>query len=432
MKILEKYIVKESIKPFIISLTILTSLFIIDLLISKLSLMIEKKLSIVAIGEIFLYSLPAMVALTIPMAILFASIMAFGRFSVDNELVAIRSCGINIYSLLMPLITLIVVLAGFMLYFNHSVLPKSNFKFRRLLIEVAQRNPITNIIPGIFNKNENYSKLVIYAKDRTQQELKDIIIYNKGDREVSQTITAKNGTIDLLDGGTSLIANLFDGEIHEKENKNIENYRVIKFQKFNFNLTGSTTRKDVSHNVGDREITTRLMKKRMEKNDSDILENHKLLLSYQNQLKEVKGKTTKKAKNSFKKLSLQIEQTKNKIKHYTKSNLSYEVEIHKKNAIAFACIIFMLLGIPVGLATKTSGIGMAFVFSAFIFIIYHSTLIGGEQLADRGFVSPVIAMWFSNIILGLFSIYLISESSKEVNIFDIQKQRLASLFRKKK
>ena len=433
MKILEKYIVRENLKPFIISLLVLTSLFIIDLLISKMSLMIEKKLSLSTIAQIFLYSLPSMVALTIPMSILFATIIAFGRLSVDNELVAIRSCGVNIYSLLRPMFFLMILLSGAMLYFNHSILPQSNYRFRNLLIQAAHRNPITNIEPGIFNKSNTYSKLVIYAKDRTQEELQGIVIYNKGDRDVSQTITAKSGTIDLKDGGNNLFATLYNGEIHEKDNKNIENYRVIKFKTFDFDLIGSTQRGDVQHEISDREMTTTMMRQKIQANRQELAEANKNRQIYVDRLASLNESSLDITKeNEIKKLTLLLEQTQYTIGQLKRTNSSYLVEINKKNAIAFAIIIFMMLGIPVGLATKTSGVGMAFGFSAVIFIIYHSTLIAGEQLADRGLISPILAMWFANIILLIFAIFMIQESSKEVNTFDIQKQKLAALFVRRK
>ena len=432
MKILEKYIVRENLKPFITSLIILSSLFIIDLLISKMSLMIEKKLPLIMVAKIFLYSLPAMVALTIPMSILFSSIMSFGRFSVDNELVAIRSCGVNIYKLLKPMFFLITILFVAMLYFNHVILPQSNYLFRNLLIQAVQRNPITSIQPGLFNKNNNYSKLVIYARNRNDQRLEDIIIYNNGERDVSQTISAKSGIIDLSDKGNALIANLFDGEIHERDNKNIENYRIIKFKQFNFDLVSSTQRQDIHHEISDREMTTKMMKNKITLNEETIKKTKEETINFQDQLALINEKENSQTSKKVKKLEQIIKDNQFNIKTLEKTNSSYLVEIYKKDAIAFAIIVFMMLGIPVGLSTKTSGIGVAFAFSAIIFIIYHSTLIAGEQLADRGYLSPIIAMWFPNFILLILSFFMIGTSAKEVNAYDIYKQKITYFFRRKK
>jgi len=99
----------------------------------------------------------------------------------------------------------------------------------------------------------------------------------------------------------------------------------------------------------------------------------------------------------------------------------YQVEIHKKYAIAFACLIFVLIGAPIGMMTKTSGVGMAFSVSAIIFLIYYGALTLGEELADKGVVSPFLAMWISNIIFCIVGIYLVVISVRETKNVDLTK-----------
>ncbi|OQX70527.1 MAG: hypothetical protein B6D62_04660 [Candidatus Cloacimonas sp. 4484_275] len=89
--------------------------------------------------------------------------------------------------------------------------------------------------------------------------------------------------------------------------------------------------------------------------------------------------------------------------------------------MAFACLIFVLIGAPIGMMTKTSGVGMAFSVSSVVFIIYYGTLTGGEELADRGMISPFLAMWISNIIFGIVGIYLIIISVREMKFINIGK-----------
>ena len=131
MKILERYILKENIKPFLLSFLILTFVFLLDKLIDLLNLIIEKRLEIPAIISVFSLSLPFMLALSVPMSVLVATIMAFGRLSVDNELVAFKSCGINIYTLMRSTVIAALFLSIFMVYFNNSILPETNHKLPR-------------------------------------------------------------------------------------------------------------------------------------------------------------------------------------------------------------------------------------------------------------------------------------------------------------
>ena len=113
-----------------------------------------------------------------------------------------------------------------------------------------------------------------------------------------------------------------------------------------------------------------------------------------------------------------------KIRNYQKNIRMYQVEIHKKYAIAFACLIFVLIGAPIGMMTRTSGVGMAFSVSSIVFLIYYGTLTGGEELADKGVVSPFLAMWISNILFGIIGIYLVIISVKEMKFIDIERFKL--------
>jgi lipopolysaccharide export system permease protein len=109
-----------------------------------------------------------------------------------------------------------------------------------------------------------------------------------------------------------------------------------------------------------------------------------------------------------------------RIREIKESKLALEVEYHKKFALSFAVIIFILIGVPLGMMTRTSGIGMAFSFSSIIFLIYYIALNGGEQLADKGQISPFISMWISNIVFFILAILLIIASIREKRLLDVQ------------
>jgi lipopolysaccharide export system permease protein len=89
-----------------------------------------------------------------------------------------------------------------------------------------------------------------------------------------------------------------------------------------------------------------------------------------------------------------------------KREAQYMVEIHKKFSTAFACFVFILIGAPLGIMARKGGIGTGILYSLAFFVIYWICLIGGENLADRLIVSPELAMWISNVIIGVFGIFL--------------------------
>jgi lipopolysaccharide export system permease protein len=92
------------------------------------------------------------------------------------------------------------------------------------------------------------------------------------------------------------------------------------------------------------------------------------------------------------------------------------VEIHKKYSIPFACIIFVLIGSPIAIRLGRSGMNMAVGLSLMVFLVYYICLIGGEKLADRQILSPVIAMWVPNIIFGAAAAFLIRSATREQTV----------------
>ena len=430
MKILERYILKENIKPFLAALAITTFVMLFDRILDLLNLIIEKKLDILTIVKIFGLSLPFMLALTIPMAVLIASILSFGRLSVDNELIAFKSCGINIYTLLKPTMIAAFLLSLFMVYFNNSILPDTNHQLKNIMIKANYRRPITAIKPGIFNEIKKYT---IYADEQKEDKLQGVIIYDRKESKYPRTISAKSGKIFLSNGGNSLKAVLYNGEIHKMDKKNHTKYEFTTFKQFTLNLPnlGYKINKEGSSYRGDRELSSKDMLERIEDKEHDIKITRKELTEAQLKLEKAKKDSAKSSthKKQIRKFKHLVNIKKNNIANFEEDIRRYQVEIHKKYAIAFACLIFVLIGAPVGMMTKSSGVGMAFSVSSIVFMIYYAILTGGEELADKGVIPPYLAMWISNIILGIIGIYLVFISVKELKAIDLQ-QVITKYFKK--
>ena len=422
MKILERYILKENFKPFVVSLMVTTFVMLLDKIIDLLNLIIEKHLDIMTIVSIFGLSLPFILALTIPMAILLASIMSFGRLSVDNELIAFKSCGINIFTLLKPTVIAALFLSFFMVYFNNAVLPQTNHMLKNMMIKANYRRPATAIVPGTFNTMKNYT---IYVKERIDDELFGILIYNREKTKFPQTISAELGRIELANGGNSLKAILYNGQMHERDQKNPDKYNISEFKKFTLNLPdlGYKMNQEGTDYRGDRELSSNAMQKIVNERKTKIELLNTEIEDIQENINEINSKEEAINKNELKKNYNRLNLKKDKIATLQSGVRKYQVEIHKKYAIAFACVIFVLIGAPIGMMTKTSGVGMSFSVSAIVFLIYYGSLTLGEELADKGVVSPFLAMWVSNIIFSIIGIYLVVISVKEMKTLDLTKIR---------
>ncbi len=421
MKILEKYILKENFKPFTISLVVITFVMLLDKVLDLLNLIIEKHLDFPTIVNVFGLSLPFMLALSIPMAVLMASIISFGRLSTDSELTAFKSCGINIYRLIKPTVIAAFFISLFMIYFNNEILPNTNHKLKNLLIQIHYKRPATEIKPGIFNKIKD---LTIFVKDRKNDIMKGMLIYDNKDTRFPRVISAKTGKIILGNGGNSLKAILFNGEMIEQDKKDHGKVQVRKFKRFVMNLPDLGYKmNDLDSNYrGDREMTSQMLLDKIQERKELIAKSNLRITDLKKKLnKVVKDSLNYQKAKKIKNLNNMISMEKSKIKSHKVRINEFEVEYHKKFAIAFACLIFVLIGIPVGIMTKTSGIGTSFSVSSIVFLFYYSSLVGGEELADRGFMSPFLSMWIANFVFGVLGIFLVYLSMKEERTIPINK-----------
>jgi lipopolysaccharide export system permease protein len=267
---------------------------------------------------------------------------------------------------------------------------------------------------------KNYT---IYAKERREDELIDIVIYNREKNKFPQTIFAKRGTVQLSNGGNSLTATLHDGQMHDRDEADPDKYQMSKFKKFTLNLPdlGYKINEKDSDYRGDRELSSKAMQEIIDKTKQEIFFTSDEINQINAEIVKLRpdSLSSKTAQRELKKNYNRLTLKKDKIRALEGDIRKYAVEIHKKYAIAFACLIFVLVGAPMGMMTRTSGVGMAFSVSSFVFLIYYGTLTLGEELADKGVVSPFLSMWISNIIFGILGIYLIIISVKEMKFINL-------------
>jgi len=410
---------------------VVTFVLLLDQIMDLLNVIIEKHLDIFTILNVFGLTVPFLLALSIPMAVLIATIMAFGRLQVDSEIIAMKSAGINVYRLITPLVLIGILLSAFMIYFNNSILPETNHRLKNLMIRIAYYKPMTIIKPGEFNSVTDYT---IYVKENNGIVMKGIIIYDTGSSHYPKTITAKRGNIVQLSSGNAMRAILYDGEMMSRDDKNPDKFEIRSFKKLILNIKDLGNSIDFSESSfrSDREMGAKQLRTEIQDKQNEMA-----LLKRENYRLERKrvffgaDPNNEEYKMEARKADVMLTMNKNRLADLEDSIRSFKVELNKKYSIAFACIIFILIGIPLGLMTKSSGIGMAFSVSSFIFLIYYVSLVGGEQMADKGIMSPFIAMWISNIVFLIVAGLLISASIREKNLFDFPKlkDKLAKLLK---
>ena len=213
MKIINRYILKEHIGPFVFALSALTSLLLLQYIARKFGDLVGRGLSWQVIGEFFLLSIPFTVAMTLPMAILVAVLYAFSRLAAENEVTALKAGGVSARSLMKPALIASVFLSMFMLWFNDQLLPQANHELAALQMAIFRTKPTFALKPQVINtikEGQLYLRAGYIAEDRTGR-MRDVTIYDVSDATRRRTIYADSGNLAFAGNRRDLTMTLFDG-----------------------------------------------------------------------------------------------------------------------------------------------------------------------------------------------------------------------------
>ncbi|MEE9554835.1 MAG: LptF/LptG family permease [candidate division Zixibacteria bacterium] len=445
MKILSKYLIKESIGPFFFGLGIITIVLIMDFLVDIMNLIINRGINAALVIELFALNLAWMLALSVPMAVLVAVLMVFGRLAADNEITACKACGVPFYRLLLPALTAGLLLTLVMIWFSDRVLPESNHRARMLLTDITRKKPTWSLDENIFLDHFEGYHIRVKTISRKTSEIADIIIIQTIHND--RIITADRGLMYFSLDGSTLMLELEDGEILEVDSKKHEGITRTEFAKQTISIPGASSNLERSSEAirGDREMTVAMMREqnygRWKKlqaavSESDSLVNNALsqLLAIPDEQSTPDIKFKKAGLTTIRKnrdINTRLTFLQKSASNYEREINSMEVEIQKKFSIPAACISFVLIGAPLGSMARKGGFATGIALSLFFFIVYWAFLIGGEQLADSGSLPAFWAMWLPNIFVGgagvILNILYIRQSSV-VSLWD----RIISIFRPRK
>lgn len=368
MKI-NRYIAGEIIVPFFLGLGIFIFILLMDKMLSLTELVVSKGVRFGEALSLIIYILPSFLVIAVPMAFLLAVLLAFGRLSTDEEITAAKSSGISLLQMMPPVITLSIIAFIATLALMIFALPWGNHSFKSKIFELARREASTSIVPG--KVLDSFSDIVLYVseEDRSTGRYKGILISEEKKEGKTSTVIAREGEIISTPDDFSIALRLYDGTIHRKGVKDELEYNLIKFKTYDVTLSiESKGRAAMAAPKGDRELS--------------ITE----LLDKANELKK-KGQS-----------------------------VDYlMVELHKKFSIPFACIVFALIGAPLGIQGKRSGKAHGFIFSLILITIYYVFLMSGEAFGDKGIIPPYFAMWAPNIffiIIGAYLLYKVNSDSE--------------------
>jgi lipopolysaccharide export system permease protein len=518
-------------------MTALTSLLLLQYIAKRFGELVGKGLPWSVITEFLVLSLPLTIALSLPMAVLVATLYAFSRLAAENEITAMKASGVSLRNLLAPVMVAALGVTIFMVGFNDQILPRSNHKLRTLQGDIAQKKPTFALREQVINE-VSPGKLYLRAGrlSQTTNVMRDITIYDVGDMTRRRTIYADSGNMALSPDQADLMLTLYSGTVEDVPVQTPQQLQRLYFKTQLIRVRGVGNEFQKTQNdsyKGEREMSIcemernaasarealklarkelindiSLAKKRKVKLDQQVLETRTTppltvgigkaycSLLAKTGVKELTAQTpaqqdTVKARTDSIRASIEAESKKQRdsvtvvapptpaapvpapataapvvtkpipgsanIKPHPsqapgpvpggppapstgveaprnipdeaipsqaegarlrvietlRSLNRYEVEIHKKFALAAACFIFVLLGAPIALRFPRAGVGLTIGVSLVVFGLYYVGLIAGESLARRGLMPPFVSMWLANVLFGVIALILLARMGKE-------------------
>jgi lipopolysaccharide export system permease protein len=260
LRLLSRYLLRQLAAPFLFGLGALTSLMLLSQIAKKFGALVGKGLSWGVIAEVFALSLPFIVAMTIPMAVLLAVLYAFSHLAADNEITAMRASGISVYQVLAPVLAWGVVMSVLNFGFVDQVLPRTNARLRGLLIDIGRKKPTLELREQVINEVPPSQYFLRAGRiDAATGRLKDITIYDMGGESSRRIIYADSGLMAYNEGRTDLNLRLYDGSIHQYRPSDPLSFQLTYYHVNNIRVKDvydELVRNSTETVRGDREMST--------------------------------------------------------------------------------------------------------------------------------------------------------------------------------
>lgn len=430
--------------------------------------LVGKGLEIPVISELLLYTSASLVPMAVPLAVLLASLMCFGNLGENNELLALKSSGISLQRIMLPLIVLVTVITTCAFLFNNNVLPSANLKMRSLLYDIQKSNPELQIKPGIFDNSIQGYSIRIEDKDPRTNLLTGIQVYDHSENLGNIIVTvADSGYIRMTSDERNLVFTLYNGYTYtelqkQKKQKREKSYpmrrdhfkvqeMIIEMKDFglqrsdqnifksSYQMMNLAQLKSIQDSIKQELVTeqqslTKIIVNgtlKKEKNipepvikdtlrtqkTSEVMPTYELFNSIsEDQKQSVISIAVSIASNTRNYISNSYFTSDNKIRRLRK----YEIEEQRKFTLSLACLVFFFIGAPLGAIIRKGGLGTPVIVSVLFFILWYIISLTGEKFARESVITAFAGLWLSTFILVPLGAFLTYKSAKESVIMNME------------
>ena len=365
MRIIDRYVIREIIPPFLIALLVFTFILIIPFIIELAEQMIAKGVEWTVLLQLMATLVPGVVALTIPMALLIGILVALGRLSADREVVVLMACGVSPYRLLQPILFLGVICWGVASWVMLEAMPNANQTFREISNKIVMDRAEGEVRPRVFF--EDFPNLVLYVDEVPigGGGWNNVLAADSRNPAEQVIYLAKHGRMVIDREAKTIQMVLDEGTRHRTNLTDPNGYEVAKFESTILSLDPETVFPRQGPARGDREL----------------------------RVEELYAKAEE-------------------FKAQGQSPHNQVMEIHKKFSIPVACFVFALVGLALGASSRKDGKLAAFVLGIGVIFSYYVVMYGGEALAKGHWLPAWLAMWLPNFVLGAVGLGLLSARSR--------------------
>ena len=445
IKKLDLFILKSYLVPLVIIFFVTTFLLLMQFLWRYIDDLVGKGLELRIILELFFFAAMGLLQMSLPLAVLCSSIFAYGSMGDTNELIAIKSAGVSLARIMLPLVVFnVILMAGAFVYAN-NVLPYSNLRLWSLMFDVRNQRPEMNIKEGIFFDGIDQVRLKISSKNTETNMMYDMMIYDhRNNAGNTSVIIADSATMKVTDDKRYLVLTLYSGESYEDviERGSIDEYRkkrpfrqysfdkqqvLFELEDYAFSRTNVELFKHNSqmqnvmqldymidslklnyqgHNT--RSLTqffiNNVYKAKANDDSLGVMVNVDTL--YANMSQEGKLSVAMKALNSARTaesfLLAAVEPTISQEQGLNK----FRIEWHKKFTLGFVCMIMFFVGAPFGALVRKGGFGVPVIASFIFYLMYYVLTMIAEKSVKAATISSWFGMWYPIFIILMIGVYL--------------------------
>ena len=462
MKKLDRLVLGAYIGPFLITLPVIVFIFLVQTILKYIDELVGKDIGFASFLELVFYFSLNLFPVCLPLAVLLGSLIAFGNMGEHNELTAIKSSGISLVRIFRPIFIFVLILTVFAFWFNDEMVPKVNLKAYSLLYDLRHKKPALDIKEGTFYNGLPGYSIKVTKKYPDDKSLKGLIIYNHTEnRGNTQVIVADSGQMYTFYNSKYLAIELFNGYDYSEQIDNTSNtLHPRKFIRTNFakskicfNLTSFDLKKTeeglfkgnrIMRNLVElaKDIDSlSLVKDSMttssktgttslygfsnsgteiaKKNTSILPDTFKLDSLFKRYTPETKISILNRATNQARTIKAYTNGQKDRMSFLNREKKVFQIAYQQKFTQALVCILFFIIGAPLGAIIKKGGLGVPMIICIAFFVVFYIISMSGEKWVKETEDSSVyFAIWSPLIVLLPFGLFFLRQARNDSKVFD--------------